>query len=373
MRVLYLTINPNRASTTATLEGWLRLLRPAGLDPVVVTASRGDFHDWLVGQGIPAYCNSMPWPDRSRPWPFLRSLYRLRSVVRRHRCELIHCNEHDVYPFGRYLGRLCGLPTVVGVRFTMDRGFCQYAFAKATRLKRLIFVSRGSQEACREALTGLIPEARWRVVYNGTDLDHYRPDQATGRRFRELHQLGDGPLIGVAAALRPVKQFEHLFEAVSRLPASGVRLVIAGGPVPGYESYASQLLEEGRRKLNGRLSHVGHLDDVRGLLNAVDVYANTSQAEGCSNSVIQAMACGAPVISYPSTSVDEQVLPGGGAIVGQDDVPALAGELSRWMNDPALCRDARAEARRRAERLFDIREIAGQLWAEYQGLKTEGR
>jgi glycosyltransferase involved in cell wall biosynthesis len=255
----------------------------------------------------------------------------------------------------------------------MDRGFCTYAFANDTRLKRLIFVSRGSREACRGAMTGIIPESRWRVFYNGTDLNHYRPDREAGLRFRADHQLGDGPLIGVAAAFRPVKQFEHLFEAVSRLVAPGVRLVVAGGPVPGYESYASQILQEGRRKLDGRLFLVGHLRDVRGLLNAVDVYANTSQAEGCSNSVIQAMACGVPVVSYPSTSVDEQVLPGGGAIVGQDDIPALSGELSRWINDPDLRRVASAESRRRAERLFDIHGIASELWAEYQDLMSEGR
>jgi glycosyltransferase involved in cell wall biosynthesis len=292
-------------------------------------------------------------------------------LIGRHGCELIHCNEHDVYPFGRHLAGLCRLPAVVGVRFTMDHGFCAYAFANATRLKRLIFVSRGSREACRGALSGIVPESRWRVLYNGTDLDHYRPDWEAGLRFRAEHQLGVGPLIGVAAAFRPVKQFEHLFDAVSRLSAPSVRLVVAGGPVPGYESYATQLVQEGRRKLDGRLALVGHLDDVRGLLNAIDVYANTSQAEGCSNSIIQAMACGLPVVSYPSTSVNEQVLPGGGAIVGQDDVPALTAELTRWINVPDLRQAARVGARRRAEELFDIHRIADQLWAEYRTVLAE--
>ena len=40
--------------------------------------------------------------------------------------------------------------------------------------------------------------------------------------------LGDGPLVGTASALRPIKQLEHLFAAVARVRAPGVRLLLAG-------------------------------------------------------------------------------------------------------------------------------------------------
>src|SRR5262245_35597599 len=130
MRVLYLTFTPfsGRASTTVPTEGWFRHLRPKGLEPVVVSHRAGDFHSWAAGQGVPAYEVPLPFPRKSWPWPFLRSLWRLRRIVKRHRIQLIHCNEHEIYPISQYLGRLCGLPVVVSVHFTMDRSFCEWAF-----------------------------------------------------------------------------------------------------------------------------------------------------------------------------------------------------------------------------------------------------
>jgi hypothetical protein len=63
MRVLYLTMNPNRQSTTVPTEGWFRELRPRGLEPVLVSNEVGAFHGWAVEQGIPAFHVRMPLPN----------------------------------------------------------------------------------------------------------------------------------------------------------------------------------------------------------------------------------------------------------------------------------------------------------------------
>src|SRR5688500_12753455 len=100
MKVLYLTMNPNRQSTTVPTEGWFRLLRGQGLQPVLVSNEIGAFHEWAQGQGIPAYHVELPRPDKWRPWKFLVSLWKLRSIAKRHNVQLIHCNEQDIYPNG---------------------------------------------------------------------------------------------------------------------------------------------------------------------------------------------------------------------------------------------------------------------------------
>jgi glycosyltransferase involved in cell wall biosynthesis len=291
MDVLYLTMNPNRASTTVPTEGWFRELRPRGLRPVVASNEVGAFHEWAVGEGIPAYQVPLPFPSKRRPWPFLRSLWGLRRLVRRHGIQLVHCNEQDIYPIGKYLGRLCGLPVVVSVHFTMGRGYCEWAFAGRRCPDRMFFLSRGNQERCRPGVQGIVPESAWRLLPNGLDLDHYRPDAARREEFRQRHGLGAGPVVGVACALRPRKQLEHLFEAAARLPAR-VRVLLAGIAVSGDEAYADDLLRAARQRLGDRLVHVGHLDELRGFYNALDLFVNTSQEEACSISVLEAMACG---------------------------------------------------------------------------------
>lgn len=374
MRVLYLTMNPNRESTTVPTEGWFRLLRPRGLEPVLVSSRSGAFQAWAHEQGIPCYETPLPFPDRRRPWAFLRSLAEVVRIGRRHGVQLVHCNEHDVYPIGQYAARLLRVPVVLSVHFTLRDGFSRWAFSGRRCPDRVFFISKGSLDACRPDVEGVVPESRWRVLYNGLDTDRLRPDAALRAAFRERHRLAaDDVAVGVACALRPRKQLEHLFLAASRIGHPHLRVVVAGGPVAGDESYAEGLLAMGRQLLGERLLLLGHLKDLREFYNALDLFVNTSQEEACSISVIESLACGCPIVGYPSTSVHEQVLPTGGEIVRQDAVDELTASLIRWISDGTGLRSAREAARTRAESTFDISRIAEQLWREYKAVIAEAR
>ena len=295
MRVLYLTMNPNRQSTTVPTEGWFRFLRPQGLEPVLASNEIGAFHEWAVDQGIPAFHVPMPVPRDFSLKSLVVPLWKLRRLVQRHRIELIHSNEQDLYPVAQYLGRLCRLPVVVSVHFTMTRGYSEWAFAGVRNPRRIFFVSQGSLEACRPGVEGVIPETSWRVLPNGLDLEHFVPDRSRRDLFREQHGLSDGAAIGVACALRPRKQLEHLVEAAARLDSPGLRVLIAGAAVAGDETYADRMLSDAKARLGDRLIVLGHLDELRGFYNGLDVFVNTSQEEACSISVSESLACGCPV------------------------------------------------------------------------------
>jgi glycosyltransferase involved in cell wall biosynthesis len=372
MRVLYLTQNPNRASTTVPTEGWLRLLRPRGLEPVLASSQSGAFQRWAAEHQIPSYDLPLPFPDRRRPWIFGAALASLVRIARRHRIELIHANEQDVYPIAQYAGRILGVPRVVSVHFTMERGFCQWAFSGRRAPDRMYFVSRSNQEACRQALDGVVIESRWRVLRNGLDLAEFVPDLARRQRARHRFGIGEGLVIGVACALRPRKQLEHLFRAAAAVTRP-VHVFVAGGPVPGDETYAAQLLADARTLLGERLHLLGHLDELRDFYNGLDLFVNTSREEACSISVIESLSCGCPVVGYASRSVDEQVLPDGGEIVPQDDHRALAAAIDRWLASPATLAAGRAGARRQAEALFDIQTLAQDLWADYESIVSAER
>ncbi|MFL5341523.1 MAG: glycosyltransferase family 4 protein [Gemmataceae bacterium] len=367
MRVLYLNNGGNRTSVLVPTEGWFRHLTPKGLEPVFVSAQMGPFHTWARQEGVTTYQLPLPFPNKYFPFPFLRALWRLRRLVKRHRIQAIHCNVQDVYPIGRCLGRICRLPVVVSVHFAMNRGFTSWAMSGPRQPERMFFVSRSCLETCRHSLEGVVPEGKWRVLYNGLDLRQYQPDESLRAQFRQRHGLGSDLVIGAAAAFRTVKQFEHLFRSVAALAAPRVRVVVAGRPMPGDEGYAKELLEQGKRLLGDRLTHVGWLEDTRGFFNALDLFVNTSKEESFGISVLQAMACACPVVGYPSVAVEEVVLPGGGEIVPQDDIPALSEALTRWLAEPGRLEAARPDARRRAE-YFDVRASANLLWGEYQSL-----
>jgi len=256
----------------------------------------------------------------------------------------------------------------VSVHFTMGREFCEWAFRGKRSPDRMFFVSRGNLQACRDSLTGIVSDDRWRVLYNGLDLEHFTPDPHRRKAFRAEHGLEDSIAIGVACALRPRKQLEHLLEAAAQVPDERLRIVVAGGSVPGDEAYARHLIEKAKRDLGNRLVYLGHLEELRGFYNGLDVFVNTSQEEACSICVIESLACGCPILGYPSKSVDDQILPSGGEIVPQDDIPELVQALRRWLIDPKQLAGRRILARRLAEDRFDIEKISEQLWREYEEL-----
>jgi glycosyltransferase involved in cell wall biosynthesis len=366
VNVLYLTMNPNRASTTVPTEGWFRLLRENGLRPVLISEQAGVFHRWSKRQGIPSYVLPFRPPSKSNPLPYFWRLWRCASVARRHGTQLIHCNEQNVYHFGQYVGRLLRLPVVVSIHFTMQRPFCEWAFGGRRGPQRIIFTSRGNLEACRPGIEGIVSREQWRVIYNGIDLDKYRPDRGLREGFRRRYGIGSSAVIGVACALRSRKQLEHLFNAAQQLEAPDVRIAVAGGPVEEEQDYADDLLRCAKDGFGDRFLYLGHVERLAEFLNGLDAFVNTSQEEACSLSVIQSLACGCPVIGYPSKSVDDQVLPNGGEIVPQDDVHALAEVLRRWIDAPELLKQRRGGARARAEHMFDARKRSAELWNEYQ-------
>jgi L-malate glycosyltransferase len=370
INVLYLTNNAGRASTTVATRGWLQNLMPRGLHPVVVSPVGGEFQEWVESKGGTFYRLDLPFPSKTKWWPFARSLWKLRRIVSRHRIDVIHSNEQEVYPIAGWLARLSQIPVMVSVHFTMERDFCQWAFGTIHNPERLLFISRGSLEACRAAVEGIVPENRWLLLPNGLDMSHYRPEDERRRLFRAEHGLTDEVAIGVACAIRPRKQLEHLFEAVARDVGVPVRLFVAGGPVPGDEDYARALLDDARAKLGDRLVLLGYLEELRNLLNGLDVFVNTSHEEACSISILEALACGCPVLGYPSKSVDEQVLPQGGEMVPQDDLDRLTTSLRRWVADRDALAARRAGARQRAHEAYNIATLSEQLWGEYEALSA---
>jgi glycosyltransferase involved in cell wall biosynthesis len=286
-------------------------------------------------------------------------------VVRRHGVDIIHANEQEIYPIAGWLAKVCHLPVVVSVHFTMERAFCEWTFGGTHTPDRVFFISRGSLEACRTAVIGIIPEDRWRLLPNGLDLSTYRPDAERRSRFRAAYGLKDEIAVGVGCAIRPRKQLEHLFEVAARLTDVPLRVFVAGGPVAGDEDYSARLLADAQARLGERFVFLGYLNELRDLYNGLDIFVNTSQEEACSISVLESLACGCPVLGYASRSVDDQVLPRGGEITAQDDVDALAAALRRWAARPDELIARRAGAREHAERLFDIRKLSQDLWREY--------
>lgn len=192
-------------------------------------------------------------------------------------------------------------------------------------------------EALRRQLyeaNGLALE-RMTSIPTGIDLRRFTPrDKIAARRSVGLDV--ERSYIGIVATLRNWKGHAYLLEAFAelapRFPNWDLLLIGDGPQRRNLEKLITQLHLEPRVKM------MGNRDDVERWLNCLDVFVLPSYgAEGVSQSVMQAMACGLPVVATTVGALAEAVRDGQtGLLVPPRDTVRLGGALARLMGDGGL-------------------------------------
>jgi glycosyltransferase involved in cell wall biosynthesis len=172
--------------------------------------------------------------------------------------------------------------------------------------------------------------------------------------------------------LSPEKDVATLLRAtaivVRREPS--FRLLIAGdGPC------AAELRDlAGALGVRGRVEFLGEVRDVPGLLRRAGVFVLPSLSEGLALTVLEAMACGLPVVATKVGGTSEAVLEGEtGLLVPAGDPRALADALLRVCRDATLARTLGAAGRARAHQHFDARVMVQRYESLYNEVLAAGK
>lgn len=210
-----------------------------------------------------------------------------------------------------------------------------------------------------------LPAARIDVVHNGIEVGPPRIPATAAALRHELGIPADAIVVGTVARLDPVKHLQTLLEAVATVGARGrpvVALVVGDGPERG------RLESEARsRGLSGEVHFLGHRDDARRYLQAMDIYVNSSVSEGISLTILEAMAAGLPVIATAVGGTPEIVDDAVGRLVPGRDAAALADAIALL----AIHADTRgslgAAARSRVVERFTIESMVNRYFDLYRG------
>lgn len=212
------------------------------------------------------------------------------------------------------------------------------------------------------------------VIHNGVDLDKFSPSSNLRAAIRREFEVGeDEYLIGMVANMRHrVKGHRYLIKAISHLKKyiPNVRILLVGdGPLRSdLEGYAV------RHKVVDRTLFVGMQRDVNALLNAMDVVCVPSLSEGFSNTILEAMAVGKPVVATQVGGNPEAVLDGEtGFLVRPRDDRMIFEKLLLLLKDSDLCGEMGKAARRRAQSEFDMEGMIEKYHSFYTGLLAEPR
>ncbi|MBL8424412.1 MAG: TIGR03088 family PEP-CTERM/XrtA system glycosyltransferase [Candidatus Accumulibacter phosphatis] len=215
-----------------------------------------------------------------------------------------------------------------------------------------------------------IASSRVTKIMNGVDTVRFSPPS---RRSRELFPAGfidaDSIVVGTVGRIQAVKDQETLVRAFAALVHSGgkmattTRLAIVGdGPLrSSLMDLAEALGIAALTWFPGNVSHVAEL------LRSFDIFVLPSLAEGISNTLLEAMATGLPLVATATGGNVELVSEGvNGRLFVPGDVAALTRLLTEYIDDRSLLRMHGDNARELAVRHFSLSTMLGAYQAVYE-------
>ena len=236
----------------------------------------------------------------------------------------------------------------------------------APLVHRFVALSKHQERYLAERV-GIAPR-RITQIYNGVDVDRFRP--------REAPREEGSFTIGTVGRMQDVKDPLNLVEAFLLLRrsrpdlAARARLVLVGDGAL-RAAVESRLREGGAWEA---ASLPGAREDVAEQLRAIDLFALPSKAEGISNTILEAMATGLPVVATRVGGNPELVEEGRtGLLVPPSDPAGLAAALARYSEDPALAAAHGAAGRERARAEFSLERMVTRYAALYDEGARRGR
>ncbi len=279
---------------------------------------------------------------------------RLSQQFRRLRADVVHTHNDRPLIYGAPAARLARVPVVVHTKHGRAGGNSSRQRVLVGCAARLCDTFACVSEDCRQlAEQQGVPRNRLQTLWNGIDT----------RRFAFHGPCPSGPAV-IVARLCPEKDIGTLLHAVQRVAATdpGFRLQIAGdGPCRAeLEKIADEL------SLRQQVQFLGMVRDVPALLRQASMYVLSSVSEGVSLTLLEAMACGLPVVATRVGGTPEVVADGeSGLLVSAQDPAALADAMLRVRHDNNLAVRLGAVGRASVERSFDVRAMVGRYETLY--------
>jgi glycosyltransferase involved in cell wall biosynthesis len=212
-----------------------------------------------------------------------------------------------------------------------------------------------------------VPAEKITVLYCGVDA-RFKPvtDEKVLTAVRQKHHLADSPYILNVGTIQPRKNYQMLIRAFAPVAQQFPHhLIFAGGKGWLYDEMMAEVETQG---LNGRVHFIGFVDDadLPALYTAASLLTFPSLYEGFGLPLLEAMACGVPVISSNTSSLPE-VVADSGLLLSPHDESAWTNAIRQLLADPVQ-RARMVAAGFKQARQFNWHQSANQLLGIYSDL-----
>jgi L-malate glycosyltransferase len=288
----------------------------------------------------------------------LGQLRRLMNFLRRSRVDILHTHDFYTNVFGMAAGSFARIPVRIasmretdGMRTAAQKNAQQFAYALAHR------VVANSEAVRKKLIEQGVKDSKCNVIYNGLDTDRLKE---TLSRVEALSLLGlpretdaaSRKFVTIVANMRlEVKDYPMFLRAAQStakaFPNAAFLLAGEGELTEQLRGLAKDL------GLEQSACFLGRCDNINALLQVSDVCVLSSKAEGFSNSILEYMAAGRPVVATDVGGAREAIVEGEtGYLVPPGDDSTMAERILSLLREPGKARDMGERGRRVVEKRF---------------------
>lgn len=300
----------------------------------------------------------------------LGTIWSYIKYIRKYHIDVVHLNSlTSYYKYPAYAAKLLKKPMAWFVRENPSEKRCTRLAGVVNRLAdKVVTVSYDTANHMAYVKKGLL-----HTIHNGVDLTEFKAID----RLIACESLGLVPnrkYVTVIAAIEPRKGVFDLVQAFEKVyqQTPDYDLLIVGKDRTHDQRHIGEIKKylEGRASLQNRVLLYGEGTKIVELLSASNVFVMPSYWEGLSRAILEAMACGLPLLVSSNGGNKEQVVDGdNGYSFEAGDIEAMASKLALLLNDGQL--EAMGQcSRAMAEQQFDIHVTSTKLEQLYSNLQS---
>jgi len=319
----------------------------------------------------------------------VKSLFFLCRLIKKDDYDIIHLHTPIIAAIGRISAKLARKPTVIytahgfyfheDMNFLMKKAFIFIEMLLARWATDWLFTQSLEDAESAKILQFMKNEERIIWIGNGVEIEKFAVKYQKEKIKKELNLDNNKKVILFIGRLVEEKGIIELIEAFYKVKkqCADVKLLCVGETLESDRDKKTYVLIKSliqKLELQKDVILTGFRDDIPVILSVADVFVLPSHREGMPRTIIEAMASGKPVIATDIRGCREEVIhEKSGLLVKARDLEGIADAIMRIISDEELAGRMGEEGRKRAEELFDEKQVIERQLEVYKEIKKSIR
>lgn len=304
----------------------------------------------------------------------IKSIIEIYKIIKKGKYDIVHVHTPAASVMGRIAAKLSGVPLIIYTAhgFYFHEGISRAKYNTILKIEKYLakyftdFIFSQSEEDRKTALKNhFIDKNKILTISNGVDTQGiFNPINIERDKIDELYKEfnleKNDKIITFVGRLVKEKGVIDLLEAFNNInfnDETKVKLLMIGD-VAQSERDKDTIKELEKYRDNPNIIFTGHRNDINSMLYITDVFCLPSYREGMPRSIIEAMAMECAVVATDIRGSKEEVVDGKtGFLVPVNSINILSDKIKELVEDEKLLKKMKNAGRRRAEKLFDEKEI----------------